>query len=87
MFGYQYVLDVIKNGVTPHVECATGAQNNGNNKEKTKDYKALDLIHQWVDVNNFEKVGICTTLKEAWEILEKFYAKADKEKVLKLQNS
>ena len=34
MFGYQDVLEVIKNGVTPRVECATGAQRTAHKKDK-----------------------------------------------------
>lgn len=46
----------------------------------------LFLIHQCVDGHNFEKVGDCDSSKQAWEILEKTYAGADKAKVVRLQN-
>lgn len=39
-----------------------------------KDVKALYLIHQCVDVGNFDKVGYCTSSKDALEIMEKSYA-------------
>lgn len=68
LFGYQYVFEVIKDSVNPLVEGATDAQRNTNNEEKTKDLKTLYLIHQCVYANNFEKVGDCTSSKQAWEI-------------------
>lgn len=58
-------------GVNPLVDGVTVAQRTVHWKEKTKDFKAFYLIHQCVDVVNIEKVGDCTYLKEAWEILEK----------------
>lgn len=56
-FGYKYVLDVIKNGINPLVKGATDAQRTTHKKEKINDLKALYLIHQCVDDDNFEKVG------------------------------
>lgn len=37
LFGYQDVLEVIKNGVTPHVEGATAARKTTHKEEKTND--------------------------------------------------
>lgn len=71
LFGYQDVLEMIKNEVTTLVEDATDAQRSKHKKEKTKDFKALFFIHQCVDVNNFEKVGDCKSSKQAGKILEK----------------
>lgn len=85
MFGYQDVLEVIKNEVTSLVEGATYAQSSTHKEENTKYYKVLFLIHQCVNADNFEKVGDCTTSKQTWEILEKTYAGANKEKVVRLQ--
>lgn len=61
------------------------SQRTAHKKEKMKDFKALYLIHQSIDVDNFEKVGDCTSSKEAWEILEKGYAGDDKAKMVRLQ--
>lgn len=55
LFGYQDVLEVIKDGVTSLVEAATDAQKAAFKEEKKKDYKALFLIHSCVDGDNFEK--------------------------------
>ena len=85
LFGYQDVLEVIKDGVTSLVEGATDAQKATFKEEKKKDYKALFLIHSCVDGDNFEKVGDCDSAKQAWEILEKAYAGAAKAKVVRLQ--
>lgn len=38
-------------------------------EEKKKDYKALFLIHQCVDGDNFENFVDCDSSKQAWEIL------------------
>ncbi|XP_073221443.1 uncharacterized protein [Cicer arietinum] len=82
LFGYQDVLDMITDGITPLGKEATTAQEA---KFKKKDYKALFLIHSWVDSDNFEKVGDCDSAKTTWGILEKAYAGADKAKVVRLQ--
>lgn len=84
LFGYHDILEVIKNDVTPLVQNATEAQQTTYKEEKKKDYKALFLIHQSVDGENFEKVGDCDFSKQAWEILEKAYAGDDKAKVVRL---
>ena len=43
--GYQDILEVIKNGVTPFVEGATDAQRSRHKEEKMKCYKALFLLN------------------------------------------
>ncbi|XP_073225532.1 uncharacterized protein [Cicer arietinum] len=85
LFGYQDVLDMITNGITPIGKEATAAQQAKFKEDKKKDYKALFLIHSCVDSDNFEKVGNCDSAKTAWGILEKAYAGADKAKVVRLQ--
>lgn len=57
LFGYQDVLEVIKNEVTTLVEGGTNAQQSKHKEKKTKDFKALFFIHQCVDADNFEKIG------------------------------
>lgn len=47
-------------------------------------FKALFLIHQCVDGDNFGKVGYCKSSKQAWEFLEKAYTGVDKAKVVRL---
>lgn len=85
LFGYQDVLEVIKNGVNHLVVGAMDAQQVTHKEEKNKDFKALFLIHQCVDGDNFEKVGDRESSKQAWEILENAYVGADKAKVARLQ--
>ncbi|XP_073221582.1 uncharacterized protein [Cicer arietinum] len=85
LFGYQDVLDMITDGITPLGKEATTAQEAKFKEDKKKDYKALFLIHSCVDSDNFEKVGDCDSAKTAWGILEKAYAGADKAKVVRLQ--
>jgi hypothetical protein len=43
---------------------------------KKKDYKALFIIHQYVDAYNFEKVSDAESAKEACEIMEKSFGGA-----------
>src|ERR1043165_9345937 len=83
--GYQEVLEVMNDGVTPLLVEDTTAQQATFKEEKKKDYKALFLIHSCVDNDNFEKVGDCTSAKQAWEILKKTYEVADRAKVVRLQ--
>lgn len=83
-FGYQDVLEVIKNGVSPLVKGATDARQTTHKKEK-KDFKTLFFIHKCVDGNNFDKVGNYESSKQTLEILEKAYAEADKVKVVRLK--
>lgn len=52
---------------------------------KKKDYKAQFILRQCVDPVHFEKISVASTAKEAWDILEKTYAGADKTKKVKLQ--
>ncbi|XP_058768102.1 uncharacterized protein LOC131641814 [Vicia villosa] len=85
LFGYQEVLDIVNNGVTPLGAEPTAAHQATFREEKKKDYKALFLIHSCVDGDNFEKVGDCESAKQAWLILEKAYVGAAKAKVMRLQ--
>ena len=52
-FGYQEVLEVMNDGVTPLLVEDTTAQQATFKEEKKKDYKALFLIHSCVDNDNF----------------------------------
>lgn len=57
VFGYQDIRDLVKNGVTPTGEDATDEKNVIHKDLKNKDYKALFIIHQCVDPDNFEKIS------------------------------
>src|ERR1051325_8236944 len=83
--GYQEVLEVMNDGVTPLLVDDTTAQQATFKEEKKKDYKALFLIHSYVDNDNVAKVGDCTSAKQTWEILKKAYEGAEKAKVVRLQ--
>ncbi|XP_058783965.1 uncharacterized protein LOC131658716 [Vicia villosa] len=80
MFGYQEVLDIVNNGVTPLGDEPTAAHQATFKEEKKKDYKALFLIHSCVDGDNFEKVSDCESARQACLILKKAYAGAAKAK-------
>lgn len=84
IFCYQDLWNLVKNGVTPIREHATNEENTAYKDLKKKDYKALFLIHQYVDLDNFEKVGDVDSIKEAWDILEKSLGGAEKVKNVRL---
>nr|KYP69347.1 hypothetical protein KK1_008536 [Cajanus cajan] len=85
IFGFQDVLDIVKEGVQEVDSGATEDQKAANKEAKKKDCKALFIIHQCVDMGNFEKISNVTTAKEAWEILERAHAGNDKLKKVRLQ--
>jgi len=76
ILGYQEVLEVVKNGVPEKDDVAT----------KKKDCKARCLLHQCVDMVNFEKISKARTTKEAWDILQNAYGGAERTKMVKLQS-
>src|SRR4051812_45111785 len=78
LFGYQEVLDIVNNGVTPLGDEPTNARQATFKEEKKKDYKSLILIHSCVDGDNFEKVGDYESVRQACIILEKSYVGAAK---------
>src|SRR5206468_2568009 len=47
--------------------------------------KALYMIHQGMDEANFEKIARTKSAKEAWDVLARSYAGAEKVKKVKLQ--
>ena len=75
----------MKEGVTPLAENASDQEKAAYKELKKKDYKALFIIHQCVDPDNFEKVSDVESAKEAWEILEKSFGGAEKVKEVRLQ--
>lgn len=85
LFNYQEVLEIVNEGVPDLPANATDVQRQANKKARKKDCKALFLIHQCVDSNNFQKISSAETSKEAWNILQKCYAGAEKVKKVRLQ--
>lgn len=86
LLDYQEVLEVVTGGVLPLVDNATDAQKLAQKEATKKDRKALFMLHQCVDSGNFEKISPATSAKEAWDILNKVYAGADKVKRVRLQS-
>ncbi|XP_058759895.1 uncharacterized protein LOC131633199 [Vicia villosa] len=86
LFGYQEVLDIVNNGVTPLGDEPTAAHQATFKEEKKKDYKALFLIHSCVHGDNFEKVSDCESTRQAWVSMEKAYGGAAKAKVVRFDN-
>lgn len=85
LFAFQDLVDVIENGVEIPKESASDAQKTGYKDLKKKDGKALVMLHQCVDDSHFEKIAGASTAKEAWDILNKAYAGAEKVKKVRLQ--
>ena len=85
VFCYQDLWDLVKEGVATLAEAATDQEKAAHKELKKKDYKALFIIHQCVDADNFEKVSDAESAKEAWEILEKSFGGAEKVKEVRLQ--
>ena len=85
VFCCQDLWDLVKEGVTLIVEDATDQEKTAFKELRKKDYKALFIIHQCVDSDNFEKVSDVESSKEAWEILEKSFGGAEKVKEVRLQ--
>ena len=50
-----------------------------------RDAKALFIIHQCVNADNFQKIRSIDTAKKTWDTLEKSYARDSKLKKVKLQ--
>lgn len=85
IFGYQEVTDVVNGGVQALGENPTDAQRATHREQTKKDFKALFLIHQCVDQDNFERVANAESAKEAWDTLEQCYAGDEKLKAVRLQ--
>lgn len=69
IFGFQEVLQLVKFGIQELEEGAIDAQKAALKELKKIDCKALFLIHQCVDVVNFEKIASAKTSKQAWDVL------------------
>lgn len=82
IMGFQDVLDMVTTG---YDKLSQKMDDDKAKEAKRKDYKALFILHQCVDPNNYEKISRASTSKEAWDILEKSYAGADKLKKVRLQ--
>jgi len=76
ILGYQEVLEIVRDGVGEKDDVVV----------KKKDCKTRCLIHQCVDMVNFEKISKTKIAKEAWGILQKTYGGAEKTKKVKLQS-
>lgn len=56
VFCYQDLLDLVKEGVTPLATNMTDEEKVAHEELKKKYYKALFIVHQCIDPDNFEKV-------------------------------
>ncbi|MCI69146.1 hypothetical protein A2U01_0090407, partial [Trifolium medium] len=72
--------NLVTEGVPTIGARATDEEKTAHKEVKKRDFKALFIIHQCVDPDNFEKVGDCKTPKEAWDILAQSFGGAEKVK-------
>ncbi|XP_028236619.1 uncharacterized protein LOC114415953 [Glycine soja] len=85
IFRFQDVTEVVQEGVQELDRNPTDAQKVTHRDLMKKDAKALFIIHQCVDADNFQKIRSADTAKKAWDTLEKSYAGDSKLKKVKLQ--
>jgi hypothetical protein len=85
VFCYQDLWNLVTEGVSSIEDNATEEEKTAHKELKKKDFKALFIIHQCVDADNFEKVGDCESSKEAWDILAQSFGGAEKVKEVRLQ--
>lgn len=71
----------MKEGVIPLAENVTDEQKDAHKELNKKYYKDLFMIHQCVDLDDFEKVSGVESTKEAWEILEKPFGGVENERL------
>lgn len=82
VLGFQDVLEVITNDYEQMIAKMDDAQAK---EVKKRNYKALFILHQCVDANNYEKISGIKNAKKAWDTLEQAYAGAEKLKKVRLQ--
>ncbi|XP_075521330.1 uncharacterized protein LOC142554551 [Primulina tabacum] len=87
LFGYQEILDIIKEGFTEpdNVETLSKDDQSILQENRKKDRKALLIIFQAVDSNNFEKIATAKTTKDAWDTLLRSYKGVEKVQKIRLQ--
>ncbi|TYK12007.1 copia protein [Cucumis melo var. makuwa] len=87
LLGSQDVWDIVSNGYEePESDAALNqAQREALQNTRKKDQKALTIIHQAIDDNNFEKISRATTAYQAWQILENTYKGVDRVKKVRFQ--
>ena len=85
IFRFQDVTEVVQEGVQELDRNPIDAQKVAHRDLMKRDAKALFIIHQCVDADNFQKIRFADTAKKAWDTLEKSYAGDSKLKKVKLQ--
>ena len=85
IFRFQDVTEVVQEGVQELDRNPTDAQKVAHRDLMKRDAKALFIIHQCVDADNFQKIRSADTAKKAWDTLDKSYAGDSKLKKVKLQ--
>ena len=74
IFRFQDVTEVVQEGVQELDKNPTDAQKVAHRDLMKRASKALFIINQCVDADNFQKIRSADTAKKAWDTLEKSYA-------------
>lgn len=85
LFDFYETLEVITNGDHELAQNASYAQRVTHKDAKKKDCKVALCIQFAVDMMNFDRIFHIESVKEAWNILVKYYEGGEKVKVVKLQ--
>ena len=85
ILGYQDVMGIVEDGYPSLPEGATEARKAIHKENKKRDCKTMCLLHQCVDIPDFEKIVGAATSKKAWNILQKGNVGANQMKKARLQ--
>ncbi|XP_058727147.1 uncharacterized protein LOC131598579 [Vicia villosa] len=85
LFVFHETLEVVTDGVLALASNASKAQKTTHNEVKKNDFKAAYCIQSEVDSTNFDRISHGESMKEAWDIIVKYYEGGEKVKVFKLQ--
>jgi len=87
LLGSQDAWDIVVNGYTEPegTDGLTNAQKDTLKHLWKKDKNAIFFFYQGVDESAFEKIANATTSKQAWEILQNSYKRAERVKKVRLQ--
>lgn len=85
VFGFQDMLEVIKDGVSELSEKTTQEQKKEHKMLEKLDSRAKFLMYQYVSQKIFNKISSAATTKEIWGILVKTYGDGDRNAKVKLQ--
>ena len=84
LFCFQETLEVVTNGIHELAQNENDAQRVTHKDVKKKDCKVMFCIQSAIDVASFDRISHVKSVKEAWDILVKYYEGGEKIKGVKL---